>query len=230
MFDPDIRNHEYMQVVLTHDCNRRCQFCVDRLRGAGGQLTLAQLDTALKLARHNQVRDILFVGGEPTLHPKIVEMAQLVKRHGFQLIVTTNFDLRTVVERLMPWVDCWNFSYYGQKTIPYVDGADITLSALIYARGFLSTREKLDSFIDRYGGRYHLKFSTLALSNEYCMRFGDPGEWLDRLPGTRRILFDFICGQVYRGYLIKRYDIAGPQLPTLDSWKCLADGTLSRHW
>jgi hypothetical protein len=230
MFDPDIRNSEYMQVVLTHECNRRCPFCVDHLRGAAGRLTLGQLAAALGFARHHKIRDILFVGGEPTLHPEVVEMARLVKEHGLRLVVTTNFDLRDVVGQLMPWVDCWNFSYYGQRTVPYVDGADITLSALIYARGFLSTRESLDSFIDRYGDRYHLKFSTLALANEYCVKFGNPGGWLDQLPGTRRTLFDFICGQVYRGCLIKRYDIVGPQLPTLDSWKCLADGTLSRHW
>lgn len=66
--------------------------------------------------------------------------------------------------------------------------------------------------------------------NEYTWKYGDSGEWIDELPGDRLILFDFIAAQTYRGHIIKRYDIEGSNLPTLDSHKCLVDGTITRSW
>ncbi len=149
---------------------------------------------------------------------------------GFTLIVTTNLQNPELVSKNSDLVDAWNFSYYGQKNIPELPGVDITLSALIYQKGFLSTKEKLDAFIDRYEDSYLLKFSTLTVINEYTAKFGDPGPWLDELDAERIILFDYIAAQLYRGHLIKRYDIEGPDLPTLDSFKCLVDGTITRSW
>ncbi len=230
MFDTNIVNEEYMQIVLTHACNRKCKFCIDLKRGADEFLTEASLRRSLAFAKDNGTKDILFIGGEPTLHPQFRKFAEIVKTEGINLICTTNFDNPDIILANMDIVDSWNFSYYGQKEIPFIEGADITLSALIYAKGFLNTKEKLDAFIDKYEDKYHLKFSTLSVINDYTAKFSDPGDWIDEIPGERFVIFDFVCAQNYRGHVIKRYDIENPEIDTLDSFKCLVDGTITRSW
>jgi organic radical activating enzyme len=230
VFNTKLQNKEYFQIVLTHACNRTCKFCIDYRRGDDEYLNEENLLKALAFAKKKKVKEILFIGGEPTLHPNFRKFAKHVKAYDFKLITTTNFDNPAIVEENIDLVDCWNFSYYGQKNIPKIKDVDITLSGLIYKKGFLNTKEKLDGFIDRYENDYTLKFSTLTVVNDYTLKTIDPGEWIDQLPGERFILFDFIMAQYYRDHLIKRYDIVGPDLPTLDSWKCLVDGTITRSW
>lgn len=231
MFNVNLQNAEYMQFVLTHNCNRACRFCIDHKRGDDEYMSRGALERGLDFAISKGTREILFIGGEPTLHPQFREFCKIAKSRNVNLIVTTNFDDRKVVEENSDIVDSWNFSYYGQKKLPEMpEDADITLSGLIYAKGFLNTQDKLDAFIDRYQDDYHLKFSTLTVINDYTAKFSDPGEWIDELDAEKLILFDFICAQMYRGHLIKRYDIVGPDLPTLDSYKCLVDGAVTRSW
>lgn len=231
MFDIGLQNAEYMQFVLTHNCNRVCKFCIDHKRGDDEYMSQEALERGLDFAVAKGTKDILFIGGEPTLHPQFREFCQIVKNRELNLIVTTNFDDREIIEANSDIVDSWNFSYYGQKQFPKMpENSDITISALIYAKGFLNTKEKLDAFIDKYQDYYHLKFSTLSVINDYTAKFADPDDWIDELDAERIILFDFICAQVYRGHLIKRYDVVGPDLPTLDSYKCLVDGAVTRSW
>lgn len=230
VFNPKLHNKEYFQIVLTHACNRRCKFCIDYRLGDDAWLSHEALVRALDWAKSEGVREVLFIGGEPTLHPLFRQFCEEAKARGFELIVTTNLQSTEVVSANLDLVDSWNFSYYGQKNIPLIEGADITISGLIYQKGFLSSQGKLDDFIDLFEADYTLKFSTLTVVNEYTARFADPGQWIDELAGERLILFDFIAAQYYRGHLIKRYDIEGPDLPTLDSHKCLVDGTITRSW
>lgn len=231
MFNVGLQNAEYMQFVLTHNCNRVCRFCIDHKRGDDEYMSRKALERGLDFAQERGTTEILFIGGEPTLHPQFREFCEIVKNRGLNLIVTTNFDFPDVVTANSDLVDSWNFSYYGQKVFPEMpEGADVTISALIYAKGFLNTKEKLDAFIDKYQDLYHLKFSTLTVMNDYTAKFSDPGDWIDELDAERIVLFDFICAQMYRGHLIKRYDIEGPDLPTLDSYKVLVDGAVTRSW
>lgn len=230
VFNTKLQNREYFQIVLTHACNRRCKFCIDYRLGDDAWLSHEALVRALDWAKANGVREVLFIGGEPTLHPQFRLFCEEAKARDFELIVTTNLQDTEIVKANLDLVDSWNFSYYGQKDIPLIPEADITLSALIYAKGFVSTQDKLDAFIDKYEKDYTLKFSTLTVINEYTAKFADPGEWIDEIPGDRFVLFDFVAAQNYRGHLIKRYDIEGPDLPTLDSHKCLVDGTITRSW
>lgn len=230
VFNTNLANHEYFQFVLTHECNRTCKFCIDYRRGDDAYMSQESFSRGLVHAKEAGVKQVQLIGGEPTLHPNFVAFAQEAKAAGFEIIVTTNFDNPEPIYEALPWVDSWNFSYYGQKSIPLLEGVDITLSALIYGKGFLNTQEKLDKFIDRYQEDYTLKFSTLSIINDYTAKHADPGPWIDELPGERMVLFDFIMAQTYRGHLIKRYDVEGPELYTLDSWKCLVDGSITRDW
>lgn len=231
-FSIETKTSDYLFVVLTHECNRECRFCVDIYRGEEGFLTIPNFINALEFAKSRNIKTITLLGGEPTLHPGIVELCKMVKDEGFNLVMTTNFDNLEILYELDKYVDSFNFSYYGQRELPdptrFIH-ADITLSTLIYRTGMLSSKEKLDAHIDKYKDKYILKFSTLSDINEFTHK-NNKVEYLDELQDcTWVVLLNQIAGQIYRGQLIKRFDILLNK-HACASFKCHVDGSFSQSW
>lgn len=172
------------------------------------------------------------MGGEPTLHPEINTIAQMVHDSGFNTILTTNFDNLDAVYTLDPFVDSFNFSYYGQKKMPdpsKFTHADVTLSTLIHKSGFVNTKEKLDMFIDKHQDDYILKFATLTDVNSFTNKMRHV-EYLDQLPDCEYvILFNELVGQIYRGHVIKRYDLIVNH-NAAQSHKCHVTGHINQSW
>lgn len=83
MFDITQKTSDYMSIVLTHECNKKCLFCIDEYRGNKEFISLENIDKALFFAKKSGIKDILLIGGEPTLHPNILEIAKIIKAHGF---------------------------------------------------------------------------------------------------------------------------------------------------
>lgn len=218
-----------MSIVVTHVCDRACPFCIDGYRGNNEYIRLQDVAQALKIASLSGVKDILLVGGEPTLHPDIQEIARLVKLFGFNLILTTNYSRPDVIWQLDQYVDSFNISYYNQPNLPSQKDftADLTLSALLF-QGQLDTKEKLDGFIEKYATGYILKFSTLTVCNDWT-RQRSRVDYLDSLPGETIILFGEIEGKIYRGHIIKRYDRVLIH-NARQSLKCHVDGQVTRSW
>lgn len=229
MFDINTSVKDYMSLVLTHQCNKACPFCVDLYRGREEIMTMSSLDKAIGFARSRGIRDMLLTGGEPTLHPHIVAIARTLKGAGFNLILTTNYSNPNVVSELDGIVDSFNISYYGQTSLPNRSlVSDVTLSTLIYD-GHLSTQRELDEFIGCWAHKFDaLKFSTLSICNEWT-RSHQSVPYLDGLVADSVVLFDEIQGQLYRGAVIKRYDkIVNPNAS--QSFKCHVDGEISQSW
>ncbi len=218
-----------MSIVVTHECNRNCAFCIDANRGKMKYITLEGVRNALTTAKEKNITDILLVGGEPTLHPEILDIAKLVKEFGFNLILTTNYDNPRLVIALDKYVDSFNISHYGQLELPNPRNytADITLSKLLFRTG-LDTKEKLDDYINLYGEEYTLKFSTMSVCNEWTKE-RQLVPYLDSLPAKKIVLFNEIEGQIYRGHIIKRYDRVINENAE-QSLKCLVNGELTYHW
>ncbi len=229
MFKIDTDTNDYMTIVVTHECDRKCPYCIDAYLGNDEYISLDTVDKALSVAKSYNLKDILLVGGEPTAHPDILEIARRVKEYGFNLILTTNYSRPEITQELDEYVDSFNISYYKQKQLPDQKKftADLTLSALIHAKQ-LKNKEQLDTFIDKYSDKFHLKFSTLVNNNNWTNRYKDVG-YLNALDETMTTLFNEIGGQIYRGHIIKRYDIIintnAPQ-----SLKCHVDGEISQSW
>ena len=239
----DITVDDYMTIVVTHECNRKCAFCVDIYRGNEEYITLDNVDKALKFAVKNNIKDILLVGGEPSLHPDIIEIARMVKSYGLTLIYTTNFDDLDTIYELDKYVDHFNFSYYEQDVVrggtgfdfsklpnpSKIKNASTTLSYILHS-GRVKSKEDLDNIIDRYSERFdNLKFTTLTNVNDFT-------EAVQIVPFLEEIetdedfiAFGEIVVQVYRGYEIKRYDKVINE-SAKQSWKCHADGEMSRTW
>jgi len=228
MFDPATKSSEYMSIVVTHDCNRNCPFCVDAYRNSGETILMEHVRKHLETARREGVKDILLVGGEPTLHPQIASICIAVKSGGFRGIMTTNYSNPELVRELSKHLDCINISNYGQSTfeeLPDLE-AEATLHTLIHRRQ-LASPEHLDRFIDTHSF-VDLKFSTLSACNEWSTK-NQGVEYLDSLDCEWVVLFNEILGQKYRGAIIKRYDRTINR-SSQQSLKGHVDGTVSTSW
>jgi len=92
---PDIH---YLYIEITNRCNLRCEMCFkqywdDPEGDMDWELFLKILDEAEELP---ELEMIYFGGiGEPTVHPRFMDMAREVKRRGFALGISTNGFLLT---------------------------------------------------------------------------------------------------------------------------------------
>lgn len=230
MFDIKTKTSDYMSIVLTHECTRKCPFCIDKHRGNGVIITREHFINGLEFAKSQGIKDILLTGGEPTLHPNVIEFAKLVKEYGFRLIFTSNADRLEILYALDPIVDCFNFSHYNQKMPDPTKfkHADLTISKLLYAGG-IDSKSKLDAFIDEYGSNFYLKFSTMTPITKWAE--DNNTYFVNRLKGENITLFGEVPGLLYRGHVIKRYDCTADAFtPVAQSWKCLANGKIDRTW
>lgn len=229
MFDIGQKTTNYMSLVVTHNCNKNCSFCVDSYRGSGEFITLELVANAVDVAVNNGVEDVLIVGGEPTLHHDIVDIVKLIKGAGLRTIMTTNYTRPDTVRQLDGLVDCFNISHYGQKEIPSQTDfvSDLTLHSLIHKKK-LNTKAKLDSFIDVFSKTINLKFSTLSPCNDWATE-NQTVPYVDRLNCEWVILFNEMLGQVYRGAIIKRYDRIINKV-AMQSIKFHVDGEVSQDW
>ncbi len=89
----DTEHLQNVDINLGWACNNNCLFC------SNGQATPAQRNwgdhdeiKAEIIARHNQgAESIGFLGGEPTIYPKIKQLIRLAKHHGYKRIsICTN--------------------------------------------------------------------------------------------------------------------------------------------
>lgn len=206
MFDINQSTADYMSVVVTHECNMSCSFCIDQYRGRKEYISWDSVNSAISLGKLHGIRDILLIGGEPTLHPEIVGITQRFKDFGFRVIMTTNYTRPCVVSRLDGIVDCFNISFYDQSDLPMQADfkSDLTIHALIY-KNRLDSVDAIDAFIDKYQHHAHLKFSTLYPGNPWAKK-KQVGGFLDDANLETVVLFDEIIGNLYRGAVIKRYD------------------------
>lgn len=230
MFDINTKTSDYLNLIVTHECNLKCPFCVDQYRGESLYISEQDVKKALDFARDSgHIKDILLIGGEPTLHPYIVEIAKTVKEYGFNCIMTTNYKLPDVVKELDGIVDSFNISYYSQKTLPKQSEfkSDLTLHTLIHKKQ-LNTKEKLDAFIALHSPNLALKFSTLTPCNDWAARM-QRVSYLDELESDRFVLFNEIIGQRYKDSIIKRYDLVVNDNAD-QSYKAHTDGQIIQSW
>jgi len=230
MFDIKTKTSDYMSIVLTHDCTRNCPFCIDKYRGCGLQITDEHFINALYYAKKQDIKDILLTGGEPTLHNRIMFYAKLVKDLGFRLILTSNADRPDILYYLDQYVDCFNFSHYGQPMPDYrmFSHADLTITKLLY-KGGIDSKRKLDAFIDKYQEHYYLKFSTMTPITQWAT--DNNTNFVSRLKAEHITVFGEVPALIYRDCVIKRYDCtADAQTPVAQSLKCLVNGQISKTW
>lgn len=225
-------------IILTKACNRECQFCIDRPNrkyypNDKKFIDLATVEKILKFAEEHQIKTIALNGGEPTLHPQIVEIAKMVKAKGFTLKLFTNYDYPDVVKNLDGIVDIIRISYYGPMTLPNQKDfkSKITLKIMLTKQTF-PRLEQLIEFVKKHSPNfYDIKIHTLMQNNDYSINA--QVDYLDELkqryPLKRNEKGDYY--HVFMGFQIERED-----LPNLDYdieqrlYKAHMDGTISHYF
>lgn len=83
-----------LNIAITKQCNGRCPFCIDR-HANNKQDDLKLLDI---LSAAKGYDEVLILGGEPLLHPKIIPVIKWLKKSVKKVILTTNGSM--IRERL----------------------------------------------------------------------------------------------------------------------------------
>lgn len=79
-------------IKITFKCNNHCDFCAQgNKRDTVTQLTKEQVENDLLDAASKGADMVTFTGGEPTLHPQLIDFVKFAKKHGYKYIqVQTN--------------------------------------------------------------------------------------------------------------------------------------------
>ena len=69
---------------LTYACNNRCLFCLDGDQNQRGEpRPFTELSKELRRAYRGGMRRVVLSGGEPTLHPRFIDVVREATRVGF---------------------------------------------------------------------------------------------------------------------------------------------------
>ncbi len=232
MFRNEIKTNEFIHIMVTNRCNRRCPFCFDENRKFGKDITKENFLKILDIAKKNNIKEVLLLGGEPLLHPDIVWLCKTCKEYGFKTVITTNYCNPKALLECDKYLDSINISYYNQTELPDQKDytADISLSVLMY-KGRLDNKKELDEFIDKYKDKFHLRLATLEPTPRFPKELCDISAFLDTLEFDRKeVLFGQIEADIYRGITIKRHDISLPKFEQPFSCNGHVNGDYDRSW
>jgi len=216
---------------LSNRSNRDCPGCIDaRHRKVNEEfLTLEDVEKAIKFAKKGGITKINLTGGEPTVHPKIVEIAKLFHEAGFETRLYTNYDNKNIVKQLDGIVDYVFVSYYGQEMPDQKDfQSDVTIVTLLY-KDYFKTLTDLNNFIDKYSKQSDLIFKAPVSVNDYVKE--NIAGFLSEIDSEFFIRPNGSKVQIYKGCLVVRPDLENEFYSVeLLTWKMHPNGKISRYW
>lgn len=89
----------FLQFAITNVCNAKCGFCgfaVDKFDPAQRKsVTLDETKEVIRIAARNHIGYLLFVGGEPLVHPDLAAMIRACAEAGISPMICSNGSLFT---------------------------------------------------------------------------------------------------------------------------------------
>ncbi len=81
-----------MNVLLTNRCNRGCSFCFaqDIKNEDYAYISMQNVQYILDFLKRSDHTKFKMLGGEPSTHPRFIQIAELAASQGFDVIVLTN--------------------------------------------------------------------------------------------------------------------------------------------
>ena len=233
-----MKHTDKLLIILTKECNRNCAFCIDRpnrkyYKNYKFFIDIETVKDILKFANENNIKTIALNGGEPTLHPQVVEIAKMIKESGYFLKIFTNYDFPEVVKQLDGIVDITRISYYGPMQLPNQKDfkSKITLKIMLTKETFPTLQDLIDFINKHRSDFYDIKIHTLMQNNDYSINA--QVDYLDYLtkhyPLKRNEKGDYYHD--FMGFQIERED-----LPNIDYdieqriYKAHMDGTISHYF
>jgi MoaA/NifB/PqqE/SkfB family radical SAM enzyme len=132
-----MNNIDHIDIVVTHKCNFNCPFCIDKFRGSSDkEIDLQTIDDWLgKIKQFAKPGcEVLLLGGDPMMLDveKLIDVAKIIKFHGFSPIMSTNGSMKDNIKRILPYYDWIQITVYNQSQIdywrPYKDKINLKLS------------------------------------------------------------------------------------------------------
>ena len=108
-----------LELHLTYTCPERCVFCSEEHRMEQFRafpVTFGRVATVLRQHARRGVTNVHFTGGEPTIHPRFVDVLRLAKKLGMRTsigTIGTRLADHTFAERAVPFLDEDLFSIHG---------------------------------------------------------------------------------------------------------------------
>ena len=105
-------NEDLRQIyfLLTYACNKACPYCIEPNVHLGKYITEEAFQAGMQIAHHLDMQTLYLHGGEPTVHPNVVRLAQLAKDDGFKVNMFTNGIRMDILHELDGIVDEIRFS------------------------------------------------------------------------------------------------------------------------
>jgi len=182
-----------VDLFLTYDCNFSCPHCFVRDRGKKIDMTPSTLDRSIDWIVETSVdfAEIVFLGGEPTLQPLLIERAVARSRKWAQLCpIRLSFSMTTngycLNQELMAQLQEWGVFY-----IISIDGYGRRHDRVRHARRGASSFEVIKKNVDL------VKHYQKKLGARFTVSPGNVGWLADDLARLFRLGFDaFILGPV----------------------------------
>lgn len=221
MWNPKAKASKNLTLWVTHECNLHCPFCRDSAnKKTTGFMSLDEVDATLKTAKERGIETILIGGGEPSLHPDIIEIAKRCRENGFFTVITTNYTKPDIIKALDGICNTINISLYEENKdmIPSQDDfehSNIYLKVLLYKDRFKSKQE-FDEFIDKYEKTIpNMGFSCMQGHSQWCKE-NKHIDWLGELEPELDEVIMMHRGNpcwMYRGHPIDRKDLLKHKTP-----------------
>lgn len=208
---------DHADIVVNHMCNMNCKYCVDTFRGSTEEIIkIDYVKSFLDLLKKNteiyqplymdkkEALEILILGGEPTLigTERLVEIADEVHKHGFQIVISTNARLKNVVKEIIPYFDWIQVAVYGDAEIDYwreisTDKINVKLSG-----DALFNLERLNHFVE-YAADFKRKSVSMFFKPnfEQCCPDKDVWDLINKLDWERVNSYEYT---MYNGVRLKR--------------------------
>lgn len=84
----------YMHLYITERCNLQCKMC-NIWQRKSQDMTLKEIEQYAEILKELKVPNVVVTGGEPFLHPHVVEIVKLLNDYGFSIRLQTNGILVT---------------------------------------------------------------------------------------------------------------------------------------
>jgi radical SAM protein with 4Fe4S-binding SPASM domain len=95
----------YIQFYPTLNCNYSCPFCFNRNLPALKDIDMNEFHNILLILKHLGIDHIDMLGGEPSLHPDLLQFIDLIHHNGLKTTISTNgthVDLLTAISKTYP--------------------------------------------------------------------------------------------------------------------------------
>ncbi|MEK9183047.1 MAG: radical SAM protein [Patescibacteria group bacterium] len=78
-------------LTINRSCNLRCDWCYAKESGfAAKDMTLKVAKDAIEIYKGLRTKNVMLIGGEPTIHPHFLEIVQLIHQAGLNPLLVTN--------------------------------------------------------------------------------------------------------------------------------------------